>query len=140
MYTKMFSMTMLLILLITACSPAAPANLQGTSWQLVSYGPSSNPTAALPDGQASITFNEDGRVNGSLGCNSVSAEYKITGEKITFGPMMMTLMACPEPQMLQESTASSILSGEVSFEVTSNKLTITSSDGNNVLTFDRIEK
>jgi heat shock protein HslJ len=37
----------------------------------------------------------DGKVMGNSGCNRLSGSYKIEGNKITFGPMISTKMACP---------------------------------------------
>jgi heat shock protein HslJ len=37
----------------------------------------------------------DGKVMGNSGCNRLSGTYKVEGNKITFGPMISTKMACP---------------------------------------------
>ena len=37
----------------------------------------------------------DGKVMGNSGCNQLSGSYKTDGDKITFGPMISTKMACP---------------------------------------------
>ena len=45
--------------------------------------------------QPTIQFVANGRVAGTDGCNRVSAPYTLNGERITFGPMIATRMACP---------------------------------------------
>lgn len=37
----------------------------------------------------------DGKVMGNSGCNRLSGTYKIEGNKISFGPMISTKIACP---------------------------------------------
>jgi len=43
----------------------------------------------------SIAFVANGRVAGTDGCNRISAPYTQNGERISFGPMISTRMACP---------------------------------------------
>ena len=45
--------------------------------------------------QPTIEFVANGRAAGTDGCNRVSAPYTLNGERITFGPMIATRMACP---------------------------------------------
>ncbi len=53
--------------------------------------------------QPAIEIAGDGRVTGSGGCNRLSGRAFIEGERITFGPMISTKMACPPAVMDQES-------------------------------------
>ncbi len=134
---KMPTLLMLLFVnlaLLSACAPSA-SSLAGTSWTLASYGPTFAPNAAAPGVDTNLTFGPDGKLSGSLGCNSMGGEYTLAGQNITFGPLFATEMACDEPRMTQESIAFQILQGTVSFKQTGTTLTITSSDGNNVLIF-----
>ena len=45
--------------------------------------------------QPSLQFVAGGRVAGTDGCNRVSAPYTLHGERLTFGAMIATRMACP---------------------------------------------
>ena len=106
--------TLLIILLSSACGGNTSDALIGT-WKLVSYGEAANLTHPVPGVDTSITFNEDGSVNGNVGCNSFGGKYKLSGEEIVFSEMFSTLMACEEPLMNQESAVLTLFNGETIF-------------------------
>ena len=106
--------TLLIILLSSACGGNTSDALIGT-WKLVSYGESANLTHPVLGVDAFITFNEDGSVNGNVGCNSFGGKYKLSGEEIVFSEMFSTLMACEEPLMNQESAVLTLFNGETIF-------------------------
>jgi len=57
----------------------------------------------VPEGvMVTIEFGKEGRVSGRSGCNRFSGGYTLTGEGLSFGPLRVTRMACPEPQMETE--------------------------------------
>jgi putative lipoprotein len=111
--------------------------LSGTSWKLASYGSASSPTAAAADIDTNLTFAADGTLGGNLGCNSMGGDYTVRNQNIVFGSVYSTEMACDEPRMAQESQALQVLQGTTAFKIEGNTLTITSSDGQNVLTFTK---
>ena len=123
------------ILALSACAPASSPALTGKDWKLVSYGPPSAQTPAVPNVDTKLTFNTDGNLTGTLGCNSLGGTYTVKDDKITFGPIVSTLMACADPQMKQEGTALQVLKDTAQFKLSGSTLTITSADGINVLTF-----
>ena len=115
-------------LAITACSSGSKsASIVGT-WKLTAYGPANSPTPAVSDVDASITFDVNGTLNGNGGCNSMSGDYKVDGNQITFGPIMSTLMGCDEPRMTQEGTVHQVLTDTASFKIDDNTLTILNKD------------
>jgi Heat shock protein len=122
----------LVCLLLSACQ-SGQVNLQGTSWQLVSYGSADQLTPAVTGVETSLTFGKDGQVNGNLGCNSFSGSYSIKEGKIVFGSLIATMMACPDAQMSQESAAFKALNSTVSYELGSGSLTITAADGTRLI-------
>lgn len=89
------------LLLLTACSgpSSGTPQLNGTSWIVSSIAG----TATLSDQQPTLTF-ADGRVSGSTGCNTVSGAFTQNGDGVTFSPMAVTQMACPDPVMSQETS------------------------------------
>src|SRR5208337_3657978 len=104
--TTLVLVTLLVVsgLMLLACtSMGSSAGLTGVTWKLVSYGPAANQTPAVPGIQTSLTFGTDGTVNGSLGCNSLGGKYEVQGDSLVFSQMVSTMMACPGPQMTQES-------------------------------------
>src|ERR687896_2220569 len=98
------SIAMLALLTIPACaitSRDATMDLPGTSWVLVDID------GAAPVGETplSLTFDEQGGVNGSTGCNRFSGEVTIDGPALTFGPLATTRMACLDPAQGEQETA-----------------------------------
>ncbi len=98
-------------LVLVACTPEASPTvsptrspvggrgsiLWGTSWKLVSIG-----GVHLPAGVGvSLDLTPD-EASGRSGCNHYAGSYTVDGRAITFGPMSVTRMACPEPLMSVE--------------------------------------
>lgn len=129
---KLISLLILLSLFTVACRTEA-SSLTGT-WKLVSYGPSNAMTNAVPDAEATLTFNEDGTVGGNSGCNSFGGTYEVNGQTVTFSEMTSTLMACDEPRMSQEGAVTQVLSGSAQFEIQDQTLTLVNGDMNLVFT------
>lgn len=72
------------------------ATLEDTYWRLVLLG--DRPVTA-PERQREahlILHPADGRVSGSGGCNRFTGSYELDGERLTFGRMAGTMMACRE--------------------------------------------
>ena len=128
----LISLFILFGLILSACA-SAPA-LAGTTWKLVSYGPADNPTPAAPGVETSVTFDKDGKINGSVGCNSFSGDYKVAGGQVKFGAIATTLMACEDTVMQQESGVFAVLTGTVNFKIDGDTLTISTTDGASALT------
>jgi heat shock protein HslJ len=140
--TKAFAVLLSLIctFVLTACSagPAA-ASLPGTNWKLVSYGSASAPQDAAADIETHLTFGSDGTLGGNMGCNSFGGTYSVQDSgHITFGSIVSTLMACPDPQMAQEGAAFQVLKGTATYQLVGTSLTITSADGETVLVLTRL--
>ena len=92
---------------------------------------------ALVGTEASVTFSKDGTVSGIFGCNSIGGSYSYNADTITFGPLMMTLMACDGTVMEQEAAMVRILTGTVKYSVTDGELVI--SDDDQILASFRIQ-
>jgi heat shock protein HslJ len=104
-----------------------PAALIG-AWKLTAYGPAGAPTPAVEDAQAGLTFNEDGTVSGSSGCNGLGGDYSVEGDKIIFGEFVSTLMACDAPIMEQEDAAHKVMTGTATYQIEVDTLTITNNE------------
>jgi len=120
---------LLIVFILSSCGSKTSNTLVGT-WKLVSYGESANLTHPVPEVDTSITFNEDGSVNGNVGCNSFGGKYKLSGEKIVFSELFSTEMACEELLMTQESFVLTLFEGETTFiyEESNGTLVILSAD------------
>src|SRR5262245_14022392 len=98
----------LLVALVAACGqtlqetakvgpapqPAAAGGrpLEGTYWKAIELAGKTTP-AQDPSREAHLQF-QAGRVSGSDGCNQLTGSYQLNGERVTFGQMAGTLMAC----------------------------------------------
>ena len=87
---------------------APPANLAGTSWQLVRIQ-SMDDKVATPDSRSkyTIAFGTDGRVSMRVDCNRGSGTWKSAEPgQLVFGPLAMTraMRRAPDPS---STTASS---------------------------------
>lgn len=112
--------------------PAEPnAPLTGTKWQVSAVGDGGT-AAALPkemDGKVHLTFGEDGKVRGSLGCNTVTAKAEVADGRITFGPPTTTRKMCPGEPMKTERKLLKLFDGKARYEVKQDTLRLTAADG-----------
>jgi heat shock protein HslJ len=103
--------------------------LAGTEWQLVSYGDPDEPTAVIQVRIPTISF-EEGEVGGSGSCNSYGGSYSVEGERLQFGEMAWTEMACGEVGVMDQETAFlSILTAVESFDLSDGSLTLSGPGG-----------
>lgn len=95
-------------LLIAMAGQASDApSLVGPTWVAVELA--GMPVPAEPAArQPAIEFVANGRAAGTDGCNRVSAPYTLNGERITFGPMIATRMACPGSDEVQRRFAAAL--------------------------------
>ena len=108
----------ILALALSACGPA-PASLDGTSWILAEM----DGQPPLPDRGISLSFS-GGRVSGTA-CNHYNGSYYQSADRLTFGPLMSTLMLCvDEGVMDQESAYLLYLNGTARFELRDGQLWI----------------
>jgi heat shock protein HslJ len=82
-----------------AGTPSGAAYLVGTTWRLENLAG----TAVLDSVAATLEFPAEGQAAGNASCNRFTGPVTIAGTAITFGPLAVTRMACPEAVMSQES-------------------------------------
>lgn len=101
-----------------------PANLAGTKWQLDQV----NNVKVQEPGKTEINFDGQ-RMSATTGCNRMSGSYTVSGNVITFGPVMATKMACPGSQAMQlEAQFMVMLTQPVTYKFTGNDKWELSSD------------
>ena len=71
-----------------------------------------------------------GRLSGSGGCNRITGSYQLDGDRLTFGPIASTRMACPEA-MDQEQAFLKALAAVRSYRIPGGTLELL--DGSNVV-------
>lgn len=103
--------------------------LEGTVWTVDSLvdgeTASSTPAGATP---ATVEF-ADGRVTVFTGCNGGSGTYRLDGDTITVEPLMLTRKACESGIMTVESAMVAVLTGPVTYDVTSATLALENPSG-----------
>jgi len=82
---------------VTPAETPAPPNggLLNTYWKLILLN-DKEIVVSNNQSEPNILFNAENRVTGSDGCNNITGNYLLDGEKLTFGPMAGTRMACAE--------------------------------------------
>jgi len=106
--------------------------LAGTTWQLdtiVDGHVASSMPADAP--VVTLTF-DDAKVTAETHCNGISATYTVLGDTITFKLGMMTKMACAPEIMRGETAVVEALQGKATYEITADKLTLTSESGKGI--------
>jgi heat shock protein HslJ len=110
--------------------------LTGVEWRLVSFGPAGSEANIVAGTTVMLRFGEDGRASGSTGCNSYGGTYEVRGDAISFSRLVSTRRACLDPNAnQQEQRFLSALEAAGRFRLSSNRLTILSDRGRNVLNF-----
>jgi len=116
---------------VVAAQGDSAQTLEGTSWILTTL----DGAEPLPDTAITASFQEDGNLVGSDGCNRYGATYQVDGDQITVTPGMGTLMACPEPIMKQASDYMAALESATSYQIQADTLGLLDAGGNAVVTF-----
>jgi heat shock protein HslJ len=120
-----------LALLSAGCSNDRAAQLSGTSWILKEM----NGSPAIPDREPTLVFEKD-QVSGSGSCNHFGGSYQVKNDRLTFGALAATLMACAETEVMeQESAYFAALQATARFEMEEGKLSLMDEGGKVVLVF-----
>jgi heat shock protein HslJ len=120
-------------------SVAVDPPLVGT-WQLTSFlGADGETVEAVAGSTPLVSFDRDGRVTGSVGCNQFSADYTTSGSQLSIGPAVSTLMYCSFPAgvMDQESRVLELLPLTAGYTVAGDTLTILDRAGTEIMKFNR---
>jgi heat shock protein HslJ len=117
--------------------PRSPS-MAGILWRAHAVvGPDGQLLAIPHDVEVSVRF-EGGRVAGSGGCNRISAEYRLDGDRLSLGPVAATMMACPEPAASIEATVLQALALIATWAVEEGSLVLRDADGLDRLVLDRV--
>ncbi|MEU0003836.1 META domain-containing protein [Streptomyces sp. NPDC006314] len=82
---------------------------------------------------AHLRIDEDGKAAGNLGCNRFSARVTVHGDRITFGDLRTTRMACaPDRMDFERTLARTLTTGTLTAKADDAKLTLTDGDGDRV--------
>jgi heat shock protein HslJ len=106
---------------------ARPA-IEGPVWRLESLPGADAKALAASQRGVNLRF-DGGRVDGFSGCNQLMGSYAIDGDRVTFGPLAGSMMACPEPAMALETAVRKALSGSLRFAIHGEQLRLTAESG-----------
>jgi heat shock protein HslJ len=101
----------------------AATPLEGTTWVLTGTVATEAISSLPADAEATLTIT-DGQAAIQTGCNSGSGTVEVTDTTMTFGPIAITKMACPEELTTLENSVLAVLDGEVTYEIAGDKLSI----------------
>ena len=111
------------VAVLGACATTRDATpILNTYWRLTHLGE----TQVLPDTssrQPHLRF-YGARASGSTGCNSIGGPYELNDDRLRFGLLIMTRMACvEEPRNQQEQQFTAALGATDRYEITGDSLT-----------------
>jgi len=138
MYNKhlypVYAIILILGFVLVSCSTGG-AELGGTTWSLRAL----NGEPPLEGITAGLIFGEGDSLSGKTGCNSFTTTYQTDGNKITIAPAASTMMACPQPQMDQESAFLSALANAKTYNVQGTILNLLDADGTTIAAFGKVD-
>lgn len=102
--------------------------IEGPVWRLAKLPGTDAKALAATQRHVDVRF-EAGRVDGFSGCNRFAGSYTIDGDRLTFGPLAGTMMACPEPEMALEAAVRKALAGSLRFAIDGDDLRLTAESG-----------
>ncbi|MBB6466158.1 putative lipoprotein [Aminobacter lissarensis] len=91
--------------------------------------------AAHDKAKPTLRIGTDGKVSGRGGCNGFFGSAKVDGDKVAFGQMGSTEMACEQAVMEQEHRFHQALERATSFRIVEGKLLVADKDGKDILRF-----
>jgi len=121
MSMKIVALLAVFALTAAACSSGSsePDTLTG-QWDVAALINDSLALAVPVEGSSLTATITDTEINGSSGCNSYMGAASIDGSAVSFGPLAGTLMACAEPEVMdQEQVFVTLLQSADEWEATS---------------------
>jgi len=109
--------------------------IEGTLWVVDGLVTDDAVSSVPGDATASITI-IDGEAMVETGCNNAGGSVEVAETTLTFGPMMMTLMACPPAETELERAVLAVLDGVVDYEIEADRLTLRRDTPDGVLGLD----
>ena len=107
-------------------------DLSGITWAIESYRDALGATTAVLDGaKTSLTFDKDGTMRGTAGCNDLSGQFTAGDGALQIGPIGMTEKGCMEPDgvMEQELAVVAALEAATTYWVEGDKVQMYQDDG-----------
>ena len=111
--TGTYNIGEIVMVMVAAHSPMVDvAPLAGTEWMIEGIGG----TAVVAGSEPTLSFDAEGRISGTTGCNRYFGGYEQAGDALTFSGVGMTKMACmADGVMEQEAAFGAIFTDTASF-------------------------
>ena len=107
-------------------------SLAENEWILSELGGESVDPGTGPQ-QISLQFDpSNGSISGSSGCNRFNGSYQVDGDRLSFGQMLSTMMACVEGMELEQQILQSLAQVK-SFRIEGNQLMLLDDSGEVIL-------
>jgi heat shock protein HslJ len=103
--------------------------LDGTTWSLLHTIVGGDAVVPVPGNVIAWLSFADGTVSGQSGCNLFSGSATVAGDKLSFGPLASTRMACEDDLMSFESNFLSLLGQVGGFTLNDDTLELHNADG-----------
>lgn len=133
---------------VTPAAPAAPAaaqpgtaeaGLESAYWRLTHLG-EEEATFQKNLREPHLVFNAGGTVTGADGCNTLRGSYKGKDGTLTFGPLMGTLMACPNLPDKLDNRFREALGNTKKWKATATELTLLNDNDAVVARFEAVPR
>lgn len=111
------------------------ATLENTYWKLMRIGTTGVFVAERQREPHLILHPSAGRISGSGGCNRLAGSYQVDGDRITFGQMVGTMMACPDG-MEHERAFHDVLGKAARWRIEGERLELLDAKGENLASFE----
>ncbi|MFB9147343.1 META domain-containing protein [Halomonas alkalicola] len=145
---KQYSLTALLVgsLTLAGCAGFEAASdgdsvnepLENTYWKLLTVG--EREVVAIDEAREAhlVLHAEESRLAGSTGCNRMMGEYERDGDRLTFGRVATTVMACPGAAMALERELLDALGEVAGWQVDGETLTLVDDEGESRAHFEAV--
>jgi heat shock protein HslJ len=104
-------LTLLLVITFVACSPTekrtpvSAGELEGTKWQLISYGPADNSIDALEGDLVTVEFDNFEDMHGETGCNYYAKNFEIDDFRLITDELQRTRFDCSNAGVMAQDGA-----------------------------------
>jgi putative lipoprotein len=115
--------------------PAGETEIEGVTWLLREQASEDGLQAIEEDIMVSLVMEAD-MAAGTGGCNRYSTSYVLDDERISFGEIASTLMACPDPAGTVEHQYYANLGLVVTWAAVPGRLTLAAADGAPLLIYE----
>lgn len=121
-----------ILLRMVSRAPSEPApvvdNLENTYWKLMLLGGEKVVVVENQREPHLVLRSEDHRVTGSTGCNRLTGSFNLEGDRLSFGQMVTTRMACVHG-METEATLTAALTQVAGFKMIEDRLELYDAEG-----------